>query len=153
MPMDVFAKRAEALATVALTGLPDVSVSVSAVMPGSEMDMFVSVGAGRLFGVVVKARRTSPVAVDGFLARDLQRSLKDSVRNATFPIGVIAVGSDEKMAFGWLASPRKEHGTQLGGLVLPSKIKVEAATVTRLKRAVREVKRWYESRSESGTTL
>ena len=138
---------------VALTGLPGVSVSVSDVLPGSEMDMFVSVGDGRLFGVVVKARRTGPVAADGFLARDLQRSLKDSVRNATFPIGVIAVGSDEKMAFGWLASPLKEHGTQLGDLVLPSNIKVEAATVTRLKRAVREVKRWYDSRNGPGTSL
>jgi hypothetical protein len=151
MPTDLFAKRAEALAMVALTGLPNVSVSVGDILPGSETDMLVSIGAGRLFGVVVKARRTGPVAADGFLARDLQRGLKDSVRNATFPVGVIAVGSDERIAFGWLASPLKEQGTQLGDLVLPSNIKVESATATRLKRAVREVKRWYDRRSASGT--
>jgi hypothetical protein len=144
--MDIFAKRAEALALVALTGLPDVSVSVGDVLPGSATDMLVSIGAGRLFVVVVKARRAGPVSADGFLARDLQRSVRDSVRNATFPVGVMAVGSDERMTFGWLASPLKELGTQLGDLILPPRIRLEAATTTRLRRAVREVERWYDLR-------
>jgi hypothetical protein len=61
-------------------------------------------------------------------------------------------------AFQWCTSglvgshPRsKSHGTQLGDLVLPSNIKVESATATRLERAVREVKRWYDRRSASGS--
>lgn len=140
------AERAEHLAVLLFTTLPDVRVDHPVADRGIDLRVFIGRDPQQVFGVEVKGtmRIAQLVRPDGALLPGVAAELRRVSSDYQFPVGVVVCDvSSEAARFGWVAAPRVGRTF---GLCRDDVITTELATVDVLRRATEEVAAWYRSR-------
>lgn len=140
-------ERAEMMAVLALTRLPEVIVRRQSEGYGSALLVSVSSQrSARVFGVLVKGatKSTSCVTPQGLVRSDVADKLKSAAGDSPFPIGLLYFDmTDDSGYFGWLFEPGKLPGE----LVRRDEIEVMPINDDVIRHVVEQVDRWYDSRA------
>lgn len=147
------AERAEHLAIVALTRLPNVSVSRQEQDDGIDLLVTISpaTSGGRLFGVEVKGVKELRDAVDReyCVRKDYYKQLQRLAGDASIPVGLLIFEMlDDKGFFGWFLEPFVPANEGTPEVRLAEDLRVEELTTSKLEEIIRCVNDWYDAQAE-----